>query len=182
MEDLARKRSSSLDASMVSGVFDSLDEHEVEQFLSAIPGFYNSREVKKDVSVLEGLNDRILAPAIASFMDRSLSSNLLTKPKKQRRITICLQAMNADPLLLQCTFWQTLQILNSDIFRCIDFVRLALEHLHRDDSDPWVKDYAQCIMAVAINRVHVDDGAWIDIAWRYLKPQHAQYRWEGHNL
>ncbi|KAH9038194.1 hypothetical protein EDB85DRAFT_526502 [Lactarius pseudohatsudake] len=183
MDKLARKHSSSLDTSVVSRVFDSLDGHEdLEQFLSAIPGFYNSSEVKKDVSVLERLNDKILAPAITSFMDRSLSSNLLTKPKKQQRITICLQAMNADPLLLQCTFSRSLQSLNSDIFECIDFVRLALEYLHRDDSDPWVKDYAQCIVAVAINRVHLDDGAWIDIAWRYLGPDHAKYRWEGHNL
>ncbi|KAH9060468.1 hypothetical protein EDB87DRAFT_607310 [Lactarius vividus] len=183
MEKLARKHSSSLDTSVVSRVFDSLDGHEdLEQFLSAIPGFYNSSEVKKDVSVLERLNDKILAPAITSFMDRSLSSSLLTKPKKQKRIRICLQAMNADPLLLQCTFSRSLQTLKSDIFECIDFVRLALEHLHKDDSDPWVKDYAQCIVAVAINRVHLDDGAWIDLAWRYLEPDHAKYRWEGHNL
>ncbi|KAH9011652.1 hypothetical protein EDB85DRAFT_1101812 [Lactarius pseudohatsudake] len=183
MEDLARKRSSSLDPSVVSRVFDSLDAHEdLEQFLSTIPGFYDSSEVKKDVSVLERLNDKTLAPAIVSFMDHSLSSNLLTGPKKQQRITICLQAMNADPLLLQCTFRQTLRTLNSDIFKCIDFVRLALEHLHSDDPDPWVKDYAQCVVAVAMNRVHLDDGAWIDIAWRYLKPHHTQYRWEAHNL
>ncbi|KAI9465056.1 hypothetical protein BJY52DRAFT_761636 [Lactarius psammicola] len=59
MDDLAHKRSSSLDTSMVSRVFDSLDGHEdMEQFLSAIPGFYHSSEVKRDVSVLEGLNDK----------------------------------------------------------------------------------------------------------------------------
>src|SRR6266702_418203 len=183
MEDLARKRSSSLDAWVVLRVFDSLDGYEdMEQFLSAIPGFYNSREVKKDVSVLEGLIDRKLAPAIVSFTDRSLSSNLLTKPKKQRRITICLQAMNAGPLLLRCTFWQTLQTLNSNLFRRADFVRLALDQLNRDDSDPWVKDYGQCTVAVAINRTHSVDKAWTDIAERYVKPQHAQYWRGGHNL
>ncbi|KAI9429754.1 hypothetical protein H4582DRAFT_2024813 [Lactarius indigo] len=183
MVDLVRKRSPSLDTSVVSRVFNSLDGHEdMEQFLAAIPGFYNSSQVKKDVSVLEELNDKKLAPAIVSFMDRSLSSNLLTKPKKQRRVTICLQAMNADPLLLRCTFSRTLQILNSHIFRHPDFVRLALDQLHKDDSDPWVKDYAQCILAVAINRTRLDDKAWIDIAERYVKPQHTQYWREGHNL
>jgi hypothetical protein len=183
IEDLARKRSSSLDISAVSRVFDSLDGHEdMEQFLSAIPGFYNSSEVNKDSSVLEGLSDRILAPAIVSFLDRSLSSNLLAKPKMQRRITICLQAMNTDLLLLQCTFGKSLQTLNSDIFRCVDFVGLALEYLRKDDSDPWVNDLAQCILAVAINRIPLDDGTWIDIVDRYLKPQHAQYLREGHNL
>ena len=183
VEDLARQRSTYLDISVVSRVFNSLDGHEdMEQFLSAIPGFYNSGEVNKGSSVLEGLSDRILAPAIVSFLDRSLSSNLLTKPKMQQRITICLQAMNTDLLLLQCTFRKTLQNLNSDIFRCTDFVGLALEYLRKDDSDPWVKDFAQCILAVAINRAHFDDGAWIDIADRYLKPQHAQYLREDHDL
>ncbi|KAH9168446.1 hypothetical protein EDB89DRAFT_1583042 [Lactarius sanguifluus] len=185
MEKLARKHSSSLDTSVVSRVFDSLDGHEdLEQFLAAIPGFYKSSEVKKDASVLERLNDKILAPAITSFMDRSLSSNLLTKPKKQKRITICLRAIEADPLLLQCTFSRTLRILNSDIFRRIDFVRLALKYLHKDGSDPWIKDYAQCIMAVAISRVHLhpDDRAWTDIVSRYLKQEHVKYRSDGHNL
>ena len=183
IEDLARKCSSSLDASVLSRVFDSLDGHkDIEQFLFAIFGFYNSGEVNKHSSVLEGLNDRILAPAIASFMDRSLSSNLLTNPEKQQGITICLQAMQANPLLLQCTFGRTLRTLKSEIFRRSDFVSLAFEQLRRDDADPWVKDYAQCIVAVAINRADLDNGAWIDIARAYLKPEHAHYQWEGHNL
>ncbi|KAH9080211.1 hypothetical protein EDB83DRAFT_2513118 [Lactarius deliciosus] len=188
MEDLVRKHSSSLDTSMVSRVFDSLDGHEdMEQFLTAIPGFYTSTMVKMNSSVLDRLNNKRLAPEITSFMDRSLSSNLLTEPQKQKRITICLQAMDADPLLLQCTFRQilrtqnsTFRTLNPDIFQSIDFVRLALKHLH--DPDPWVKDYAQCIMAVAINRIHLDDSAGIDIASRYLEPQHSRYLSEPHNL
>jgi hypothetical protein len=183
IEDLARQRSSSLDISVVSRVFDSLDGHEdMEQFLSTIPGFYNSGEVNKDSSVLEGLSNRILAPAIVSFLDRSLSSNLLTEPKLQQRITICVRAMDTDLLLLQSTFRRALQTLNSDIFRCVDFVRLALEYLRKDDSNPWVKDFAQCILAVAINRVHLDDDAWMDITRRYLKPQYAQYLREGDEL
>ncbi|KAF8262562.1 hypothetical protein EI94DRAFT_1788939 [Lactarius quietus] len=182
-EDLARKRSSALDISVVSRVFSSLDGHEdMEQFLSTIPGFYNSDEVNKDSSALEGLNDKTLAPAIVSFMVHSLSSDLLTQPKKHQRITICLQAMNADVFLLQCTFGQILQTLHSDIFRCIDIVTFALEHLRRDDSDPWVKDFAECIVAIAINRMPLDDGSWIDLAERYLRPSHTQYLREGDDL
>jgi len=185
MEDLARKRSSFLDTSVVLRVFDSLDGHQdMEQFLSAIPGFYNSSRVKRDVPVLEKLNGKRLGPAIATFMDHSLSSDLLTEPQKQERVTICLRAIDADPLLLQCTLRQTLQTLNSDIFRRIDFVSFALQHLRSDDpdSDPWVKDYAQCIVAVAINRVQPDDDAWIDIIRHYLDSQHSQYQWEGDNI
>ncbi|KAI9440629.1 hypothetical protein H4582DRAFT_1481961 [Lactarius indigo] len=68
MEDLARKRSSFLDTSVVLRMFDSLDGHQdMEQFLSAIPGFYNSSWVKRDVPVLEKLNGKRLAPAIRNF-------------------------------------------------------------------------------------------------------------------
>ena len=183
MEDLARKRSSFLDTSVVSRMFGSLDGHQdMEQFLSAIPGFYTSSWVKRDVPALEKLNGKRLAPAIATFMVYSLSSGLLTEPEKQKRIEICLRAINADPLLLQCTFWQTLQVPSSDIFRCVDFVRLALQRLLGDDpdSDPWVKDYAQCIVAVAVNRVKPGDDAWIDIIQRYLDSQpRSQYQEEG---
>ena len=185
MEDLARKHASLLDTLVVSRVFDSLDGPEdMEQFLSTIPGFYNSSRVQRDVPALEKLNGKKLAPAIASFMDHSLSSHLLTELEKQKRITICLSAMNADSLLLQCTFWQTLQTLHSDIFRCVDFVRFALQRLRGNDSDsdPWLKDYAHCIVSVAINRVQPDDIAWIDTIWRYLDPEHSQYRWESDNI
>ena len=182
IEDLARKRSSSLDVSVVSRIFDSLDRHEdMDQFLSIIPGFYSSGEVNKDSSVLEGLSDRILAPAIVSFLDHSLSSNLLTEDEIRRRITICLQAMNTDLLLLQCTFRKALQTLNSDIFKCIDFVSLTLKYLRNDNSDPWVKDFAQCILAVSINRISLDAGDWPNIVDRYLEPRHSQYLREGHD-
>ena len=184
MEDLACKRSSILDTSVVSRMFGSLDGHQdMEQFLSAIPGFYSSSWVKKDVPALEKLNAKRLAPAIAIFMAYSLSSGLLTEPEKQKRIKICLRAINADPLLLQCTFLEILQVPSSDIFRCVDFVRFALQRFLDDDpdSDPWVKDYAQCIVAVAINRVKLGDDAWIDIIQRYLNSQLSQYQEEDEN-
>ncbi|KAH9004799.1 hypothetical protein EDB86DRAFT_3099304 [Lactarius hatsudake] len=133
MEDLACQRSSFLDTSVVLRTFDTLGRHQdMVQFLSAIPGFYNSSWVKRDVPALEKLNGKRLAPAIATFMDNSLSSGVLTEFEKWERITICLRAINADPLLLQCTLRQTLQTLDSDIFRRIDFVRFALQHLRRD--------------------------------------------------
>ena len=183
VEALARKLTSSLDSSVVSRLFDSLDGHEeMEQFLLAIPGFYDSSEVKNDNSAIEELNDKILAPAIASFVDRSLASNILPPSKKQQRMIFSILAMKADPLLLQSTLRQILRTLNSDIFRRADFVRFSLGQLLMKDSDPWIKDYAQCVVAVGINRMRLDDKPWVEIVRRYLKPEHAKYRWDGHNL
>ena len=183
VEKLASTHSSDLATSVLRYTFQSLDgDTDIEQFLSGIPGFYTSAELQLRGETFDSFNSDELPGSIISFMNHVLSSNLLPDSEKQCRVAICSRAINAHPLLLQSTFRQTLQNLSFDIFRRADFVRLALEQLLRGDSDPWVKDYAQCIVAIAINRADLDDNAWIDIAWRYLKPQHAQYRWEGHNL
>ncbi len=52
---------------------------------------------------------------------------------------------DADPSLLRCTFKQALQNQSLGIFGSTNFVRLALEQLHRDDplANPWIKDYTQ---------------------------------------
>jgi hypothetical protein len=177
MDDLAHKHSSFLDTSVFSRMFDSLDGHQdMEQFLSTIPEFYNSSWAKKDVPALEKLNGKRLAPAIAS----SMAHSLLADPVNQERIKICLTAIRADPLL-QCTFRQTLQTLNSDIFGCVAFVCFALRRLRKDGSDPWVKDYAQCIVAVAISRAPPDDDAWVHIIQGDLNSRHCQYPGEDEN-
>ncbi|KAH8989061.1 hypothetical protein EDB92DRAFT_1947613 [Lactarius akahatsu] len=184
VEKLADTQSSDLATFVLLSTFDSLDgDGDMEQFLSRIPGLYASARVHLDGNAFARFNSDILPSSIMSFMDHVLSSNL-PDSAKQNCVAICSRAINANLLLLQSTFRQILQTLNSDIFNRADFVRLALEHLRRDDqdSDPWVKDYAQCIVAVAMNRTHLEDGAWIDMAWHYLKPHHAQYRWEAHNL
>ncbi len=183
VERLADTYSSDLATSVLLSTFDSLDgDNDIEQFLSGIPGFYASARVRLGGDTFDQFNYDILPSSITSFMDHVLSSNLLSDSEKQNRVAICSKAINANPLLLQSTFRRTLQTPNSDIFRYADFVRPALEQLHRDDSDPWAKDYAQCIVAVAINRTHLEDNDWNDIARRYLQPQHAQYQQDGHNL
>ncbi|KAH9168441.1 hypothetical protein EDB89DRAFT_2073872 [Lactarius sanguifluus] len=186
VEELA-DTDTSLATSVLRETYEFIDgDSDMEQFLSAIPGFYSSTQTSPGLTG-EGFgwfNSEPLPSLIMSHMGHVLSSNLLTDPERQNYIEICSRTITANSLLLQSTFRQTLQTLNPDIFKRADFVRLALENLRKDDSNPWVKDYAQCIVAVAMNRTHLEDGAWIDIAWHYLKPHHAQYRWPGeaHNL
>jgi hypothetical protein len=179
VEKLANKTSSSLTYAAVIWTFNSIgDDCDMEQFLSGLPGFYASTMVQQDEDTFEGFNSEQLPSSILPFM---LSSDLLTEPKKQKRIAICLRAINAHPLLLQSTFRHSLQDLNPNLFRCTDFVRFALDKL-RHYPEPWVKDYAQCIVAIAINRVCLQDNpAWIDIVQHSLKSQHARYQRESHN-
>ena len=155
VEELARTHSSVLDTSVILRTFDSLDgDKDMEQFLTCIPGFYRSSEVKRDVPALEKFNGKRFPPAIVSFINRSLSSPLLTETQKERRIAMCLGAINADPLILQCTFRHVLQTPESAIFNHLDFVRLAQSQTRNNNTDPWVRDYARGIVAIAIKRIY----------------------------
>lgn len=183
---------SSLATSVLLSTFDSLDgDSDTEQFLSAIPGFYASTRTRPRLTGqdFEWFNSEKLPSKIIPYMDHVLSSDLLPDSEKHNCIEICSRAINADPLLLESTLRQTLRTQNSenfghDIVRHTGFVRLAVEQLSGDyHPGTLVKDYAQCIVAIAISRTqHLNDSAWIDIAWRYLEPRHSQYRWEAHNL
>ncbi|KAI0252036.1 hypothetical protein BJV78DRAFT_386609 [Lactifluus subvellereus] len=143
--DLARTQSSFLDTSVISRTFDSIDgDQDMEKFLTCIPGFYRSSDVKKDASALEKFNRKRFPPAIVSFMDRSLSSELLTDTEKWRRIAISFSVINADPQILQGTFQRALQVPESVIFNHLPFVHLSQSRVN--DTDPWVRDYARCIV------------------------------------
>ncbi|KAH9974438.1 hypothetical protein BGW80DRAFT_181493 [Lactifluus volemus] len=165
VEDLASTRVLELDTPALLRTFDSLEgDQDMEKFLVGLPGFYSSTEVEKDAQALEHLHSHQLPSAIVAFMDRSWSSNVLSEDDKRRRIKICLDVMNMDPLFLQCTFRQTLLSTGSSLFECADFVIGAESHY--GNPDLWTRHYAQCIVAVAISRVQEFSGSWQDIAQR----------------
>jgi hypothetical protein len=187
VERLADNPTSCLATSVLLSTFDSLDgDSDIEQFLSCIPGFYASASARSHShgATLDRFNSHILPRSIISFMEHVLSSDLLSSPDKEATITTCLKAIKADTRLLESTFQETLQTPDSVILSHPDFVRLAVGQLPRVDADaePAVKDYAQCVVAVAVNRTQLDDRTWTDVAERYLERHHAQYRQSVHNL
>ncbi|KAH9027746.1 hypothetical protein EDB84DRAFT_299506 [Lactarius hengduanensis] len=169
-ENLAYARSSYLDTSILLRTFNSLDgDRDMAQFLASIPGFYASSRVKRDNHTFEQLNSRQLPRTIMPFMDHILSSNLLDETAKHEQIKNCLRAITANPLLLQCTFRRALLATSdSNMFECADFVRLALAQSQHNNTDSWVKDYARCIVAIAINRVRNYDDNWTVIVRDHL--------------
>ncbi|KAI9440628.1 hypothetical protein H4582DRAFT_2212061 [Lactarius indigo] len=169
-ENLAHAHSSYLDTAILLRTFSSLDgDRDMAQFLSSIPGFYASSRVKRDKHTFEQLNSKQLPSSIIPFMDHILSSNLLDETAKHEQIKNCLRAITADPLLLQCTFQRALLATSdSNMFGCADFVRLALAQSQHNNTDLWVKDYARCIVAIAINRVRNYDDNWTAIVRDHL--------------
>jgi hypothetical protein len=186
-QNLTYARSSYLDTSILLRTFNSLDgDRDMAQFLSSIPGFYASSRLERGKHTFEQLNSGPLPSSIMTFIDHTLSSNLLNETSKHNQIEVCLRAINADPLLLQCTFQRVLLATSdSNIFEHAGFVRLALSQLQYNNTNAWVKDYAHCIVAIAINRVHNYDNDWTDVVRQYLgieANQHPGYSIRLHNL
>jgi hypothetical protein len=160
--------SSYLDTFVFLRTFNTLDgDRDMAQFLASIPGFYASSRVKIVGPTFERLNSEQLPSSIVPFMDHILSSHQLDENVKCKQIKNCLEAITAHPSLLQCTFRRALLTPpDSHIFRCADFISLA--HSQFNHPDPWVKGFAQSIVAIAINRILDYDSDWADIIWRYL--------------
>jgi hypothetical protein len=188
VEDMAVDRPLYLDTKVASRTFNTLDgDHDMDKFLAAIPGFYSSAKVKRNEHIFEGLNSKQLPQSVISFLDRSLSSDLLDDADKQERIKKCLKAVNSDPLLLQCTFKQALLSASySTVFKCVDFIHLSLAqsefklHDKESDADRWVREYARCVVAIAINRISDYDDKWTAIVQRHLGlPNSHMKKWRS---
>jgi len=179
-KNLAQARSSHLDTSILLRTFDSLDgDRDMAQFLASIPGFYASLKVKKDGDAFERLNSRRLPSSIMQFMDHILSSDLPDQSAKHEHIKNFIRAITADPLLLQCTFRHALlSAPGCNIFECADFVNLTVEKAWDNSTDPWTRDYAQCIVAIAINRIH-NHANWV---LYHLSLGVGQYRGKGNSI
>jgi hypothetical protein len=119
VETMAEAPSSGLATSVLLSTFDSLDGvSDLEQFLSYIPGFYDSTSAQEhfDGTTFEDFNSERLPSKISFFIEHVLSSNLLTEGEKNNHIAMCSKAINANTSLLRSTFKQTLQTPDSKIF------------------------------------------------------------------
>jgi hypothetical protein len=170
VEKLAETRSSALDVGVVSWLLNSLgQDQDLEQFLAGLPGFYRSKRVEDPAQILRVLNTDRIPKAIIAFMDRSLSSELVSGVAEQKRIRVALKAMAADPYLLERTFHHALFSIDSAIFKSLDFVLLADQCTNDDIPD--ICFLAKCIVAIAISRLDSDsfsDNRWSGIVQRGL--------------
>ncbi|KAI0288155.1 hypothetical protein B0F90DRAFT_1128079 [Multifurca ochricompacta] len=184
VEEMAVDQSLSLGlyTSVVNRTFRFLEgDQDMEQFLSSIPGFYDSTRVGEEAArVFDELNSKELPGLIISFMSSTLSSHLLKNDEKKTRIAICTRAINADPVLLRLTFRQTLEAMELETFRNIHFVQFALSH--SDNLDYLTRDCARCIVAVAINCAHDYRGDWAKVVQRHLNLSDIDLNYFLHNV
>ena len=98
-KETARGLGPGIDGRPLLWMFGSLDEdHDLERFFAAIPGFCNSKVVVDPLNTFTKPNDKRLSAALIGFMDRTLSSNLISDSVKQRRVVICRTAVDVTSL------------------------------------------------------------------------------------
>jgi hypothetical protein len=93
VEEEALKSSSTVDTEVLEKTLLALDEdHSLEAFFDAIPGFWNSNLVQKPLD--DGVRTN-LRGSLAGFLDRTFSSHLFTEEDRINRLRTCMKAAHS---------------------------------------------------------------------------------------
>ncbi|KAH9051833.1 hypothetical protein EDB87DRAFT_1693470 [Lactarius vividus] len=164
-EETAQVLTSDIDGRALLWTFESLDEdHELERFFAAIPGFCNSTAFVNPLGRFIGPNDKRLSAALVGFMERALSSKLISDTVKQRRIIICTTAIDAASLSAskQILVRALLDFGWGELFHSVQFGLFARRWSNGDD--PLTTFCAKCAVSIVIARAQNHDENWFDLA------------------
>ena len=166
-EESALMLSSEIDCRALMWTFEALDEdHEFEQFFSGIPGFVNSKVVHDPRGAFFDPNGEKLSEALIGFLDRTLSSKLVSRPVKQRRTTIFSKAMEVASLPINWTILD--RVLHGEWDGLLDSVDFGLALQRVEYHDPFTTYHAQSAVSITIARVQDHDNRWFELATRQL--------------
>jgi hypothetical protein len=164
IEEIASKPLPETDARILSWMFETLDDdNQREQFFDCIPGFFSSKSVEEPHRVLDELRHWMFADALSRFLDRSLTSNLLSEPVKTRRFVICLNAADATfPDIIRGFLHDILSGRWNGTLQSVEMGHhLRTWAINRDRETGL---YTQCVVAGIIASVRERDGGWHALA------------------
>jgi len=163
-EETAQGLASAIDGRALLWTLESLDEDlDLERFFAAIPGFCNSKVVVDPFGAFIKPNDKKLSATLIQFMERALSSNLISESVKQTRIAICRMAIDATSLsACQQILERVLLGTWNDLLFSIDFALSARRW--GNASHPPIQFRARCVMALAIVFLQERDERWQSLA------------------
>ena len=172
-EETASERSPEIDVQILDWTISALgDDDSQKSFFEAIPGFFNS----KLVNYLErDLPEELLKKfkeALDGFLGRTWSSNSVNDSEKVRRLGIAMNAMS--PILHSSVS----SILRNILFNSWEEVPQTVEMGQTlahwcTDSDPYVAQDAQLIIARILLSVQERNGSWVTLAARVFGlPEH----------
>jgi Family of unknown function (DUF6535) len=162
-QETALKLSAEIDGQVLKWTFDSLDEdHELEQFFEGIPGFCVSKVVNAPRRILAELDNSTLTAAFEGFLDRTCSSSLLSERARERRVKVCMLAVDA----LDCPFpflgflFEVFQGGMDGVLRSVQMGHSLRSRCCSSDSDSETAFCAQWIVSGIIAMVPERDYRW----------------------
>jgi hypothetical protein len=163
-EETARGLGSAIDGRALLWTFGSLDEdHELERFFAAIPGFCSSIVVADPVGSFIKPNDKELSAALIGFMERTLSSNLISESVRQRRIVICRMAVDATSLSASQQIMDRVLLGTWDKqLYSLDFGLSAKRW--GNINNPRITFRARSVVALVLSRAQERDERWFSLA------------------
>jgi len=169
IEEIASRPPPETDSRILKWTIDALDDdNELEQFFEGIPGFFSSKLVEDPHRVIDELRHWMFADALSRFLDRSLTSNLLSESVKTRRFVICLNAADATFPDIVRGFLH--DILSGRWHGTLQSVEMG-QHLRTRaiNRDRETGLYTQCVVAGIIASVRERDGGWYALATDQLR-------------
>jgi Family of unknown function (DUF6535) len=155
-EEFAFRLNPIIDYRALKWTFDSLDEdNELEMFFEGVPNLCKSQAITNPLDIFIRPNRSMLQHALIGFMDRTLTSNLVSESVKQRRVIICTKVIEATSLL---GAWYTLhRVLLKDWQGFLKSVEFGLFVQGLKDIREVTAFFAKCVTAVIISSVQERD-------------------------
>ena len=167
-EGTALEAPSEIDGRALMWTYESLDEdHELEQFFAGVPGFRNSKVVDNPQSSLDSLRSLTVALALSGFLERTLSSNLLSEKSKLRRLVICVSAIDAAHLsdAARETFNRIFRF-HMALLESVELGHILISRSNDDDQKTHL--FAQGMIACVIARAPQRNERWFSLTMHHL--------------
>ena len=168
-EQFALQLGPEIDYESLLWMFESLDDDkELEQFFEGVPGLCGSKAVPSvQVGVIKR-HEKKFSSALIEFINRTLSSSLVSDSVKRRRINICTNFIDATSLL--GPGWTLRRVLLGDWERFLGCIKFALfVKSWKSITHPVTFFYAECVAAITISSVKPRDGRWFQLAGGLLE-------------
>ena len=173
-EENALNSPSEIDTRAFMWTFDCLDEdHELESFFSGSPGFCSSKVVDNPLPSLTEEEKWKLYRGLRGLLDRTLSSDLLPAPVKNRRAMICSKAVDPEHTPYACIIHAiSFKYLHSGLLS--SYLSTILGAGGNDEDTDEIQALFQISMIIARGKSH--DDSWYIFASNVLGIPEASLR------
>ena len=165
-EEMAEEQSSRIDVGIFDWTISALgDDHSLEKFIEAVPGFFNSKLVEDLRGHLpDDLSIRLYF-TIRGFLGRTLSSNSVIDSVKLHRLDISLTAINLTRFFGVKRFLEYILINHWDqVPKTVEIWHTLAPWCTNNDQD--IAPYVQAIVGKVLWTVRERDDRWFELAVR----------------